>query len=76
MLTVIIKALPSFATQVAGIDVTEYKRVVAERFDYATVFYVDALLVLAIVLVIPFLKKREAPARRPGGVDRPALAES
>ena len=34
------------------------------------------LLVLAIVLVIPFLKKREAPARRPGGVDRPALAES
>jgi len=36
-----------------------WQGVVAERFDYATVFYLDSLLVLVPLLIIPFLRKRE-----------------
>ena len=32
---------------------------VAERFDYATVLYLDALLVIFPLLIIPFLRNRE-----------------
>jgi PAT family beta-lactamase induction signal transducer AmpG len=53
-----------------------WQGVVAERFDYATVFYIDGLLVLAIVLVIPFLKKREARDPRPVIAEKPVTAET
>lgn len=36
---------------------------VAEGIDYAAVFYIDALLALAVIAVIPFLRKREEPAQ-------------
>jgi PAT family beta-lactamase induction signal transducer AmpG len=42
-----------------------WQGVVAERIDYAAVFYIDAALALAVVLVVPFLRNREerpAPA--------------
>jgi len=53
-----------------------WQGVVAERIDYAAVFYVDALFVLAIVLVIPFLKRREARAPRPVTAAKPVTAEA
>ena len=33
---------------------------VAERIDYATVFYLDALIGVSVILLIPFLRDREA----------------
>ena len=53
-----------------------WQGVVAERFDYAAVFYIDALFVLLIVLVIPFLRKRQPPAVLPVAAQRPATAET
>ncbi|NNK32722.1 MAG: hypothetical protein HKP02_06330, partial [Xanthomonadales bacterium] len=32
---------------------------VAERFDYATVFYLDSLFAVLVLLIIPFLRGRE-----------------
>jgi PAT family beta-lactamase induction signal transducer AmpG len=43
-----------------AISVANYwQGIVAERVDYAMVFYVDSLLVLLPLLVIPFLRNRE-----------------
>jgi len=53
------------------------KTVVAERIDYATVFYLDALFAVLVILVIPFLRGREAhPAesRPPVASELPAVA--
>jgi PAT family beta-lactamase induction signal transducer AmpG len=47
-----------------------WQGVVAERIDYATVFYLDALFAVLVLLIIPFLRGREdrstkqAPAPR------------
>ena len=42
-----------------------WQGIVAERIDYATVFYLDSFFAVAVVLVIPFLRGREAePLRR------------
>ena len=46
-----------------AISYTNYwQGIVAERFDYAMVLYFDALIVIAPLLVIPFLRNREDPA--------------
>ncbi len=46
-----------------AISYTNYwQGIVAERVDYAMVLYVDALIVIAPLLVIPFLRNREEPA--------------
>ncbi|MBT8040809.1 MAG: MFS transporter [Gammaproteobacteria bacterium] len=42
-----------------------WQGVVAERFDYATVLYFDAAIAVLVILVIPFLRKREAPVVPP-----------
>ena len=50
---------------------------VAERIDYATVFYLDALFAVLVILIIPFLRGREAlPAERrsPAASGSPAVA--
>lgn len=41
-----------------------WQGMVAEKFDYATVFYLDSAIVLLVVLVIPFLHDREESAAR------------
>lgn len=38
-----------------------WQGVVAERIDYATVLYIDALVALPIILLIPFLRGRKTP---------------
>ncbi len=44
-----------------AISVANYwQGIVAERIDYAMVFYVDSLLVLIPLMVIPFLRNRDA----------------
>jgi len=53
-----------------------WQGMVAERIDYAAVFYVDALFVLAVVLVIPFLKRREVRAPQPVTAAKPVTAEA
>jgi PAT family beta-lactamase induction signal transducer AmpG len=40
-----------------------WQGVVAERMGYAVVLYVDALLALLVILVIPFLRDRESSSR-------------
>jgi predicted MFS family arabinose efflux permease len=53
------------------------KTVAVERIDYATVFYLDALFAVLVILVIPFLRGREAhPAesRPPVASELPAVA--
>jgi PAT family beta-lactamase induction signal transducer AmpG len=61
-----------------AISVTNYwQGAVAERIDYATVFYLDALFAVLVILVIPFLRGREAhPAERrpPVASELPAVA--
>jgi PAT family beta-lactamase induction signal transducer AmpG len=61
-----------------AISITNYwQGVVAERIDYATVFYLDALFAVLVILVIPFLRGREAhPAegRPPVVSESPAVA--
>ncbi len=48
---------------------------VAERIDYATVYYLDSLLVVLVLLFIPFLRGREAhPAETRQAVESPAPA--
>jgi PAT family beta-lactamase induction signal transducer AmpG len=48
---------------------------VAERIDYATVYYLDSLLVVLVLLIIPFLRGREAhPAETRQAVESPAPA--
>lgn len=37
-----------------------WQGMVAERFDYATVLYIDSLVALLIILLIPFLRGRKA----------------
>lgn len=45
-----------------AISYTNYwQGIVAERVDYAMVLYIDALIVIAPLLVIPFLRNREDP---------------
>ena len=39
-----------------------WQGIVAERFDYAAVFYLDSLFVLIPLLIIPFLRNREERA--------------
>ena len=49
---------------------------VAERIDYATVFYLDALFGVLVILLIPFLRDREAtPGKKVdvAGQDNPEL---
>jgi len=46
-----------------AISVANYwQGIVAERIDYAMVFYVDSLLVLIPLMIIPFLRNREEGA--------------
>lgn len=49
-----------------AISVANYwQGAVAERIDYATVFYLDALFAVLVLLIIPFLRGREAhPAEK------------
>ena len=43
-----------------AISLTNYwQGVVAERIDYATVFYLDSLFAVLVLLIIPFLRGRE-----------------
>jgi hypothetical protein len=43
-----------------AISVANYwQGIVAERVDYAMVFYVDSLIVLIPLMIIPFLRNRE-----------------
>jgi PAT family beta-lactamase induction signal transducer AmpG len=43
-----------------AISYTNYwQGIIAERFDYATVLYLDALLIIPPLLLIPFLRSRE-----------------
>jgi PAT family beta-lactamase induction signal transducer AmpG len=43
-----------------AISLTNYwQGVVAERIDYATVFYLDSLFAVLVLLIIPFLRARE-----------------
>jgi predicted MFS family arabinose efflux permease len=43
-----------------AISISNYwQGVVAERYDYAVVLYIDALLVLLPLAMIPFLRSRE-----------------
>jgi hypothetical protein len=52
-----------------AISVANYwQGIVAERIDYAMVFYVDSLLVLIPLAIIPFLRNREEG-------EQPALPE-
>jgi PAT family beta-lactamase induction signal transducer AmpG len=54
-----------------------WQGVVAERIDYATVFYLDSLFALLVILVIPFLRRREAhPVEKcaPAAGESPAVA--
>jgi PAT family beta-lactamase induction signal transducer AmpG len=39
-----------------------WQGIVAERFDYAAVFYLDSLFVIIPLLIIPFLRNREESA--------------
>lgn len=39
-----------------------WQGIVAERFDYAAVFYLDSLFVIISLLIIPFLRNREESA--------------
>jgi len=39
-----------------------WQGMVAERISYSTALYIDALLVLAPLAILPFLKNREASA--------------
>jgi PAT family beta-lactamase induction signal transducer AmpG len=61
-----------------AISIANYwQGVVAERIDYATVFYLDALFAVVVIIVIPFLRGREADLadRRPPVVSElPAVA--
>ena len=42
------------------ISYTNYwQGIIAERFDYATVLYIDALLIIPPLMLIPFLRSRE-----------------
>ena len=42
-----------------------WQGIVAERVDYAAVFYLDSLFAILAILVIPFLRNREGqPAVR------------
>jgi len=52
-----------------------WQGIVAERFDYSTVFYLDSLFAVLAILIIPFLRDREAkPAAALPKTDQ--LAES
>jgi PAT family beta-lactamase induction signal transducer AmpG len=43
-----------------------WQGIVAERIDYAAVFYLDSFFALLVILLIPFLREREA---QPGEAD-------
>ena len=43
-----------------------WQGVVAQRYDYATVLYLDALVVIVPLMVIPFLRTREEQQMRAG----------
>lgn len=46
------------------IAITNYwQGVVADRFDYSTVLYIDAVIVLIPLAIIPFLQNREEAPR-------------
>jgi predicted MFS family arabinose efflux permease len=51
-----------------------WQGIVAERMGYAAVLYLDALLAVLIIMVIPFLRSREEELGSRSRVPEPLLA--
>jgi PAT family beta-lactamase induction signal transducer AmpG len=58
-------------TNLAVVIANYWQGIVAERIDYAMVLYIDSLIVIAPLAVIPFLKSREEQA---AGAEMPSRA--
>jgi len=51
-----------------------WQGVVAERLGYSTTLYLDSLIAVLVIALIPFLRSRDQRAQEPAPAARPALA--